>query len=396
MNTLTAQSLRLALAVAMVGSVGSKLARAQGNGATSGGPQPSGQSGGVSASKDCISQPSQCDLNATITEIVAPDSPAFTVLGLSPTQVSKPTTPTEFATSVLNGFDDNGHFQSGAALDFVPFLLFASGNLSLGKYVPNDNAPRSEILKSYTVRVFVRTSISYATTKGTSSPDTAVRIGTGLRIVLWQQNDPRALFYTCTKNIDVPFDPANPDAPDRLKAVTDAIHKCRGANKVWNSSSLSFAGAPSWISTDGSAANLQLNGGGYWASLAYGLGDWGQIIATGRRMTGQSIPAPSTSSGGSSTGKNQFVLQDTTVAGGEFRFGRGDFNGNIQGIYVGKRTGGNPTSYPEFGIGLEKKLTTNLYLDVNYQYAVNTKLTASGIITNLKWTFNQQPKLVPK
>lgn len=395
MNISTARSLRFALAAAIFVSAGSVLAQAQQNGAAGGGSQASTQSAGGSTSKDCISQPSQCDLNATITEIVAPDSPAFTVLGLSSTQVSKPTTPTEFATSVLNGFDDNGHFQSGAALDFVPFLVFASGNLSLGKYVPNDKATRSQILKSYAVRVLARTSISYATTKGTSNPDTAVRIGTGLRIVLWQQNDPRALFYVCTRNIDVPFNPAKPDDPARLKAVTDAIHNCRRASKVWNSSSLTLAGAPSWISTDGSTGNLKLNGGGYWASLAYGLGDWGQIIATGRRMTGQFIPSPSTSSGGAA-GTNQFVLQDTTVAGGEFRFGRGDFNGNIQGVYVGKRTAGSPAAYPEFGIGLEKKLTTNFYLDVNYQYAVNTKLTASGIVANLEWSFSQQPKLVPK
>jgi hypothetical protein len=344
---------------------------------------PAGNSGSSpeSKSKDCISDSVNCDLDATVTEIVAPTSPAFTVLGLSPTNVSKPNSPSELATSLINAFDDNGHFQSGTAIDVVPFLVFASKSFDLGQYTDK-----------YWVRVLSRTSVSFATTKGTSSPDTAIRMATGLRVSIFDLGDPRAAFNKCVSKIDIVVDPNNPGAPISDTAKQQ-LAKCRAdaAKKVWNASSFVIAGAPAWISTDGSSSNLKRNGGGFWASLAYGIGDWGQLTVSARRQTGQNVSPAGTSSDAT----NAFVLQDTTVAGGAFKFGRSDFNGLFEGLYIGKRTGGVPDSYPEFGFGLEKKLATSVYLELNYRYDITSKQT-SGILANLKWSFSRQAKLSPQ
>src|SRR5258708_1346854 len=155
MNTSTLARLSLALVLCLSAS-GSSLAQSD-----------SKPAAGTNA-KSCTKNPSDCDLNATITEIVAPDSPAFAVLGLSSTNASNPNSPAELAAAALNAFDTNGHFQSGAAIDLVPFLTFASKSFDLGQYTRSG-------MKAYAIRLLARTSVSFATTKGTSSPDTSIR-----------------------------------------------------------------------------------------------------------------------------------------------------------------------------------------------------------------------------
>jgi hypothetical protein len=358
----------------------------------------------LTVGKSCTSVDSphstDCDILATIAEIVAPDSPAFTLLGVNPSNISKPTTPAQFAANVINAFDDNGHFQSGTALDVVPYLVFAGHSRGLGKLVPAPGKTWSgtEQFHGYVNRVLTRTSFSFATIKGTSNPDTSVRLATGIRAVLLDRNDPRANFQSCVAKIDIALDPAKLAAigadAQKEAEIKKAIEDCRTKKpaRVWNATSLTIAGAAAWISTDGLTSSLARNGGGFWASFALGLGTWGQLIANGRRLTGQHIVPPN--SGASTTAASgNFVLQDSSIGGGAFRFGRSDFNGIVEGLYIGKKTGGVVDSYPEFGFGVEKKLAEKVYLELNYRYDVNSKVNTSGILANLKWSFSQASKL---
>jgi hypothetical protein len=353
------------------------------------------------STSDCIAtDASTCDLNATITDIAPPDSPAFSLLGLNPTNVSKPNSPAELASSVLNAFDDNGHFQSGTAVDVVPFLVFKAKSFSLGQYT-------DRTMNAAATRVLSRSSVSFATTKGTSAPDTAVRLALGFRSSLIDSGDPRAGFQSCVRDINIHLVPPPEDKPTAQPTFADSQNNpvsddafkkmfsdCRtkSGDKVWNANSVVVAGALSWISTDGSTSNLKSNGSAFWASAAWNMTtDWAQLIVSGRRQTGQSVVPPNSSSGGT-TGNDSFVLQDSTVAGGAVKFGRSGFNGTMTGLYIGKRTGGSPDSYPEFGFGVEKQLSSNLYLELNYRYDVTQK-NVSGVLANIKWSFSQQPKL---
>src|SRR6185295_1042567 len=85
-------------------------------------------------------------------DMSVPESPAFTVLGVTPETVIRPTSPRAFATSLLNGVDQNGNFQSGLAMDFVPYLLLAGDELTLRKYQTQPIA-----------RLLARTQFSFAT-----------------------------------------------------------------------------------------------------------------------------------------------------------------------------------------------------------------------------------------
>src|SRR4051812_10026938 len=63
-------------------------------------------------------------LKSADVDLSVPDSPAFIALGLSPETVVRPTSPREFATSLLNGVGQDGHLQTGVAVDVVPYLVY--------------------------------------------------------------------------------------------------------------------------------------------------------------------------------------------------------------------------------------------------------------------------------
>jgi hypothetical protein len=102
-------------------------------------------------------------------DLAVPESPAFTVLGLTPESVVRPTSPRELALSLLNGVDANNNFQAGVAVDTVPFTLLFGEGFTLGDY-------RRDPVE----RALARLQLSVATAKGTSEDDEAVRLGLGL------------------------------------------------------------------------------------------------------------------------------------------------------------------------------------------------------------------------
>jgi len=125
----------LLTATLLVGVVGSAVAQQP---AIAAGAQPSSLSGLLSAvvpeetlgNSLKISQ-ELTKLKAAMVDLSVPDSPAFTVLGLTPEEVARPTTARKLATSLLNGVDRNGVLQTGVAIDTVPYLALAGQLVTL-------------------------------------------------------------------------------------------------------------------------------------------------------------------------------------------------------------------------------------------------------------------------
>jgi hypothetical protein len=343
--------------------------------------------------KSCIDDKVNCDLGATLESLTAPESPAFTVLGVAPSEVTRPTSPADFSTFLVSAFDEQGHFQSGLALDVAPFLLLGNKVSWFSHY--GDTGPSNR--KYWWVRPLARTTVSFGTTKGASDADPALRLATGVRMVLYDERDPRLLYARCIRLVVVQDVNASPE--EVIKKLREERERCKQesikmAQEIWNATSLAIAGAPTWFSKDGSSSSLQLNGGGYWVSGALRIGTTAQILGHFRRRTGEDVPDPNTPTD-PITGLPNFVIQSTTLGGGSLRYGSAKFNGRFDGLYVHKKVAGIVDTYPEFGFGLERQLAGNLYLDASYRYAPGTKLTASGFLSNLKWNFNNVPKMSP-
>jgi hypothetical protein len=67
----------------------------------------------------------EIDTTATLDMLVVPNSPAFTLLGISPTTVDKPTTPSDFAFSIVNATNGLSGLPKNYAIEIAPIpLLF--------------------------------------------------------------------------------------------------------------------------------------------------------------------------------------------------------------------------------------------------------------------------------
>lgn len=117
-------------------------------------------------------------------DFLVPTSPAFSVLGVAPEEVIRPDSPKALGLGLLNGVDPKGNLQTGVALDFSPYYLFAGRYLTLAEY-------REPTAAGYFTRLASRLQLSFATAKGSSDDDKAVKLAVGIRLALLDLGDPR-------------------------------------------------------------------------------------------------------------------------------------------------------------------------------------------------------------
>jgi hypothetical protein len=333
-------------------------------------------------------------------DLSVPESPAFTVLSLTPQTVVRPASPREFVTSILNGLDKDGNFQTGIAIDTAPFLLLAGNNLNINDYRKPGN---------HITRLLARTQMSFATTKGASDDDPAVRMSLGFQATLLDKGDPRLdreLDNCFAANIlptFMAFAPINPLSPAaareaeiaRRTAILQGLAEpCREESRKrnWNRTSWIVAAAPSWISPTGSSNAFRWNGGGAWTSFAYGfegvdvLRDTSQLILHARYRNKESVADPDN--------EGQFLEQNSATFGARLRIGKPDFTGNFEGVYNHNKPDGRPgdNSY-SFSFAAERKLSDGLFFVLSLGREgghQNGEQNGAVIRSSFRWGFSRK------
>jgi hypothetical protein len=116
-------------------------------------------SSGDDTTADCVHSPdpAQClagkaDALPDFDKIRSPDSPAFTLLGVTPTQIDRPTTPKQIATS-LSGFVSDGGvaIPKNLAVEFWPYWLFSHPTLTAGQY--QDRSRAAQFVENITISI---------------------------------------------------------------------------------------------------------------------------------------------------------------------------------------------------------------------------------------------------
>ena len=352
----------------------------------------------------------------TNVDMSVPESPAFTVLGVTPETVIRPTSPRAFATSLLNGVDQNGNFQSGLAMDFVPYLLVAGDDLTLRKYQT-----------SPVVRLLARTQFSFATTKGATEDDKSMRLALGLHVALWDRGDPRLdeTLMSCLSAFRLPPPPRflecelpdNPTDADReafrrcqesieaerqqraaqvqeAREFNDSVStRCRDESRErnWNASSWIIGAAPSWISTDGQTKNMRWNGGGFWTSLAYGfegvpgLEKNSQLIVHGRYRNREIVPDPITT--------GAFLSQDSFFFGTRFRTGSPTFNGSFEYTFMRSRFAGLQfDNSSRLSLLFERRIAGDTWFNLSLGGETGRQDGRNNgfVLTSFKWAFSDR------
>ena len=335
-------------------------------------------------------------------DLAVPDSPAFTVLGVTPDTVTHPTTPKEFATSFLNGVDERGHFQTGLALDFVPFLTFFGQQTNLKEYADHPFT-----------RFLARTQVSFATAKGITDEDKSTRLALGLRMTIFDKGDPRLddMLEACYKEADgTPSLNADALIPSRTrtKEQNDEQLVKRGAlyaeltkscddaarKRNWNASGWIVGLAPSWISKTGETKNFEWNGGGFWSTIAYGfenveaLKNNSQVLFHVRYRTNEIVP--------DTEDPTLFFSQDSFYLGGRLRIAPGEEAKSIfsvEGNYIRSRKDKGPwDNSRRFSLGLERRIAENIWfaLSVGGQGGRTDGANHAFVLSSFKWGFQQK------
>lgn len=320
-------------------------------------------------------------------DLAVPASPAFSVLGVTPDQVVRPDSPRELALALLNGFDDRGNFQSGLAIDTVPYLLTAGPRLTLAQY-------RSSRL----AQILSRTKFSLATAKGAEGEDPSIKLGLGLQSTLWDRGDPR-LDRKLTDKIDcvslefsIKHEKKNRALADRKltdvekksiaeaqnaelrKALLPVWEEARKRN--WNRTSWTLGLAPSLLSKSGNTDDFRWNGGGVWTSLAYGfegtpgLQDTSQLILHLRYRDNELVP----------TGKKKSPFQETDsfLVATQFRMGKPDLNFLLTAAYLDSRAIGDNHSLFRLAVGLEHKIASDMWVNLSVGQNLNGSKNDNG------------------
>ncbi|HET6891335.1 MAG TPA: hypothetical protein VFH31_09555 [Pyrinomonadaceae bacterium] len=360
----------------------------------------------AAVNRDVATSPPQDadDKNLTTVDVdlAVPESPAFTVLGVTPENVTHPTSAREFATSFLNGVDQRGNFQTGLALDFLPYLTFFGKETSLSDYA-----------KSRMERFLARTQFSFATAKGVTDQDKSTRLALGLRMTLWDKGDPRldSLLEACYDKAD--DDPRFEDdayvpAPDDPQEVKDQKFLKReqllaeltkpcdddARKRNWNASGWIVGAAPSWISKTGETRNFVWNGGGFWSSIAYGfenvkaLQNSSQLIFHVRYRNNEIVP--------DTNNPSQFFSQDSLFLGGRLRIAPGEEAKSIlslEGNFIRSRRNKGPyDSSSRFSLGLEQRIADNIWfaLSLGGQGGRQDGANQAFVLSSFKWGFQQK------
>jgi hypothetical protein len=129
---------------------------------------------------------------------VVPSSPAFDAIGASPTAINRPTTLRTLGTDLLSTIDQQGHFQTGVAIEAAPLWLAFGDRVTLKQWRDN-----------YGSRAMSRLALSVASSANSGTGIT--QVAQGLRFTLWDESDPR--FDEQLEHCIVKQLPAPPKAP---------------------------------------------------------------------------------------------------------------------------------------------------------------------------------------
>lgn len=270
-----------------------------------------------------------------------PDAPAFSFLGVTPTQISAPQTARELGSAAASVIGLDGKFHQGVAIEWTPYKTL--GSPTLDDY--------EELYFAHNFQV------SFATSQGVGAGTTAAGAeatetdgALGARTTIWNPDDPVIALkrrylddVTTARELAGIYNSVGPptdvgkaigfckilrdaragiardgstghqdliaaatklDAQDKALATAEADLK-----KKWNQTAFAVGAALGGLAPDSLWKSLGFRGWAAWGTLSYGFGTFGQIVVTGRYHSDAKAATPG----------------DTSMAGGHLAFGNASF-----------------------------------------------------------------------
>jgi hypothetical protein len=316
-------------------------------------------------------------------KLTKPTSPAAKLIGVDGKITPTITTPSQFGFEVLNGLDNGGKFNTGIAVDMLPYVLIRGNELTLDDYKKSD------------FQWFLsNTKLSIATTK--SLDDIGARAGLGIEFTILNNGDLRRDQEYQDKIIDLQQklilkkfrDAGGPgklsgaeqkailDASDvNIEAVKKEAEQLSGQKAIWTA-----AIGQSWVSPTGLYSDLRGEGMGLWTTYSMGVGGNSQLLIHASLRNGEQLKL----------NNNNVVNANTLVGGIRYQTGDSNFRFSLETAYNRESHNGQQINdYLSFGIGLEPRIFDNSWLSLSLG-GTSGKQDSNDFQfkTGIKWNIN--------
>lgn len=336
----------------------------------------------TSISQISPSSPSKIPSAFTSLNLANPTSPAAQLFGLGDGKITTISTPDQFGLQVLNGLDNDGKFNTGIAVDTLPYVLIRGNELTLEDY-----------RNSWFQRFASNTKLSIATTKSDDKTSTA-RAGVGIEFVLINEGDPRMDEEYAQNLINIQKEILEKvrtmggakATPQQLKEATMAYNpeiekvKAKAEKKAGQKPMWIVALGQSWVSPTGLYSDLRGEGMGAWTTYRQRVGDESQLLLHASTRNGERV----------SDRKGGFVSADTLVGGVRYQSGNRDFRFSLETAYNRESQGSQRINdYLSFGVGFEPRIFDNSWLSVSFGGNTGRQIgTDFQFRTGIKWNIN--------
>jgi hypothetical protein len=338
-----------------------------------------------------------------------PESPGFTIIGMTPEDVVHPRTLRDFAVALKDGVDESGRFKTGIALDFTPFQWFMrnqtmeeylrvdSGDLDLDKLQLAAKQPPKR--RYFNSNMLANTSVSIGTSQGTSEGDESINLGIGLHVPIIDHSDGRERANECFGKTLFAKLKVAPGGPIPIPLNADEVNKLtaecltpRWNDTIWTAS-LGYA----TTSEDGSFSDTKSGAYGIWSSFAYGfegssisaLRNNAQLILHAKVINKQTVQDPGDDS--------LLIEQDSESIAAAFKFGSDKLNAALQASYsrLKDRTHDTRDDIQKLSVGLEYRLAKDLWLvaTIGGEGGRDNGKNNSFVLGSLKYGTSAKPAL---
>jgi len=286
--------------------------------------------------------PTAEDLKGRI-DVEVPQSSGFALLGVTPDKVIEPNSGRELGIALLQGFDENGNFHSGFALETRPYLW------GHDQYIP-EQTKKERILSGF--------KFILASTAGVNDNDKANRYGLGVNWS-YQFNDPmfNSKYKNCVDDIKttIPNIPPN-NAAERLELsnrVIKGVKACQKEHISWAVTALSVGVA----AHKGDVETLDIDeyGWGAWITGSYAITNNIEITCHLRMVDNQL-----------SVVDNILSETDSKIAAIRFRYGTSNIRGIFETSWNDVETKTNDDEYSIAMIGSEFKVSNSFWFRIAY------------------------------
>jgi len=203
---------------------------------------------------------------------IAPESPAFTFLGLSPAMVTRPTSAKGLALTLANAVDSAGRVVQGFAIEFVPPFLKTAFRTDLARYQ-----------QSALTRALANTRISLGSAK-VGGDSASTDLGLGLSVLFVDRGDPmgdaaftRRLSEVLSQSLPETPPPADSEIPPEVRA---SVQELRSEWKTahWNSRRTLFSAVTGLRFLRSEFGDSRGLGGSAWLVHSEPMRTWGQFL----------------------------------------------------------------------------------------------------------------------